>query len=91
MFLQIPLNLANDHELKNISKIVYGYIFSYRKTFESFPTVKQIANDLNRSEKTISRSITELRKNGYIKTYRTGSSNIVDFLPIDKQSVSEVK
>lgn len=83
MLLEIPLNLANDHEVKNISKIVYGFIFSYRKTFKSFPTIKQIALDLNRSEKTIQRSIAELRKNGYIKTLRTGGANQVDFLPTE--------
>lgn len=79
MFLIIPIDVAANTDIKNISKLVYGYLFGHNQMFQSFPTAKQIADDLKKSIKTISISLSELKNYDLINVVKSGRENQYQF------------
>jgi hypothetical protein len=81
IFLPIPLKIAQRKDLKNLSKLVYGYLLKcFGKNGLACPKMAVIAKDLNVSRRMISKCITELKTKNLIKIYKTGKANQYEFI-----------
>ena len=76
----IPIEIVRRKNIGSTSKFVYGYLKSYFEENNSFPTIKEIADDLQRSFQTVSLAIKELRESKFIDTVKQGVKNIYKFL-----------
>jgi hypothetical protein len=84
IFLPIPLKIAQRKDLKNLSKIVYGYLLKCFGTDGVVnPSIKAIAGALGVTDRTIRKSLKELKDNNLIKSTRTGKSNNYEFIRIE--------
>lgn len=75
MYLRIPLKIAANSNIGCFSKIVYGYLFVYYKRNKPYPSISEISKELNKSIRSISSAISDLKRNGIIKVIRKGNSN----------------
>jgi hypothetical protein len=81
IFLPIPLKIAQRKDLKNLSKLIYGYLLKcFGKNGLACPKMAVIAKDLNVSRRMISKCITELKTKNLIKIYKTGKANQYEFI-----------
>ena len=76
----IPIEIIRRKNIGSTSKFVYGYLESYFQENNSFPTIKEIADDLQRSFQVVSLAIKELRESKIIDTVKQGTKNIYKFL-----------
>jgi len=76
----IPIEIVRRKDIGSTSKFVYGYLESYFQENNSFPTIKEIADDLKRSFQAVSLAIKELREFKIIDTVKRGTKNIYKFL-----------
>lgn len=91
IFLPIPLKIAQRKDLKNLSKLVYGYLLKcFGKNGLSCPTMATMAKDLNVSRQMISKCITELKNKGLINIIRTGKANRYEFCDVNSVVTSDV-
>jgi hypothetical protein len=81
IFLPIPLKIAQRKDLKNLSKLVYGYLLKcFGKNGLACPKMAVIAKDLNVSRRMISKCITELKTKNLIKICKTGKASRYEFV-----------
>lgn len=68
-FITIPNAILQDNDLSHTEMILYGYILSlsHNKDKYCFATNKVLGEYLNRSPKTITPSLSKLKKKGYIE------------------------
>jgi predicted transcriptional regulator len=91
IFLPIPLKIAQRKDLKNLSKLVYGYLLKcFGKNDLACPKMAEIAKDLNVSRQIVSKCITELKTKDLIKICKTGKASRYEFIDVNTVLTSDV-
>ena len=91
IFLPIPLKIAQRKDLKNLSKLVYGYLLKcFGKNGLACPKMAEIAKDLNVSRQIVSKCITELKTKNLIKICKTGKASRYEFIDVNTALTSDV-
>lgn len=87
MFYPVPAQIALRKDIKNISKLVYGYLV---KCFGAdglvCPKMATIARDLEITVRTVGKCIKELKGTGLIKSKRTGKASTYEFIPVEDRN-----
>lgn len=79
--LLIPLKIAQRKDIRNLTKLIYGYLLRNQYHNENICILMaDIAKDLKRSRQQISQSITELKNKHLIKITKTGRANHYELL-----------
>lgn len=72
-FTQVPNFILKNPELSSNAKVAYSLLLSYAWNFDRvFPGQERMAKDMGTSQPTVTRSITELEKAGYMEVQRRG-------------------
>ena len=91
IFLPVPLKIAQRKDLKNLSKLVYGYLLKcFGKDGLVCPTMAHIANDLKISRQMVSKCITELKTKKLIGVKKTGKASRYEFIDVNTVQTSDV-
>lgn len=80
----IPLEIANRKDIKNTSKLIYGYLFYQYENKINYSTIAQIAIDLNFSKQTIIKCLKNLEEDNLIEVIRDELKNNYEFKKVNK-------
>lgn len=81
ILLPIPIKIAQRKDIKNLSKLVYGYLLKcFGKDGKINPSMSLISKDLNISRQHISKAISELKEKSLISVIKTGRASYYRFI-----------